>query len=386
MEQLEKSPLRQVIMDRIAERGGRITFEEYMHACLYEPGLGYYTSPGRKVGAEGDFYTSINVHRVFGRVIAREICRMWENMGSPERFELVECGAAAGVLANDILDTISELAPDLYSGVTYRLVEMEPSLRDAQRETLASHLPKLAWSEPAELEAGSLTFTGCYLSNELVDSFPTHLVEMTPQGLREAFVAVSEAGFAEQLDNPSTPELQAYLERITVRLPVGQRAEINLNAPRWVNSVAKALTQGFVLTIDYGYLAPELYGSMRPNGTLLCYYRHTTVEDPYIRPGLQDITTHVDFSTLIRAGEEVGLHKVWYGEQYRFLMAAGLMEEMMALEAQATTEEEKLKNRLALKKLILTEGGMGDTFKVLIQAKGVAAPSLLCQREWGKLL
>src|SRR5574341_1105111 len=111
MEQLEESPLKQVILDKIAERDGRITFEEYMRACLYEPGLGYYTSPGRKVGAEGDFYTSINVHRVFGRVIGREICRMWENMGSPEGFELVESGAAAGVLANDILDTLAELAP-----------------------------------------------------------------------------------------------------------------------------------------------------------------------------------------------------------------------------------------------------------------------------------
>lgn len=386
MEQLEESPLKQVILDRITERGGRITFEEYMRACLYEPGLGYYTSPGRKVGAEGDFYTSINVHRVFGRVIAREICRMWENMGSPDRFELVEAGAAAGVLANDILDTVAELEPRLYAGLTYRLVEIEPTLRDAQRETLASHLPKLAWSESAELEGGSLTFTGCYLSNELVDSFPTHLVEMTPQGLREVYVETAGEGFAERLDAPSTPELDGYLARLDVRLPVGQRAEINLNAGNWLRSVTRALQRGFVLTIDYGYLAPELYGSMRPNGTLLCYYRHTTVEDPYLRAGLQDITTHVDFSTLIRVGEETGLRKVWYGEQYRFLMAAGLMEEMMALEAMATTEEEKLKNRLALKKLILTEGGMGDTFKVLIQAKGVEAPSLLCQREWGKLL
>lgn len=386
MEQLGESPLKQVILDRIAQRGGRITFEEYMRACLYEPGLGYYTSPGRKVGAAGDFYTSINVHRVFGRVIAREICRMWECMGRPERFELVEAGAAAGVLACDILDAVEELAPKLYAGATYRLVEMEPTLVDAQRETLAAHLPKLAWSGPDDFAAGRVSFAGCYLSNELVDSFPSHVVEMTPDGLREVCVEAQGDALAERLGEPSTPELEAYLERLGLRLPVGQRAEINLNAEKWLCSVSRALERGFVLTIDYGFLAPELYGPMRPNGTLLCYYRHTVVEDPYIRPGLQDMTTHVDFSTLIRAGEEIGLHKVWYGEQYRFLMAAGLMEEMMALEARAVTEEEKLKNRLALKNLILTEGGMGDTFKVLIQAKGVEAPRLLCQRGWDELL
>jgi len=138
-----------------------------------------------------------------------------------------------------------------------------------------------------------------------------------------------------------------------------------------------------VLTIDYGYLTEELYTPQRRNGTLLCYHRHSTNEDPYRLVGEQDITTHINFSQLIEAGEEAGLKKAWYGEQYRFLLGVGLMEELIRLEAEAKDEKEKLKHRLALKKLMLPEGGMGDTFKVLIQSKGVDDPKLLCMRKWG---
>jgi len=384
VEHVDDTRLRGIILDRIRERG-RIPFVDFMAACLYEPGLGYYTSPGRKVGAEGDFYTSINVHQVFGRLIAREICRMWEEMGRPDSFDIVEAGAGHGRLATDVLDTVRELTPDLYAGVRLTLIEAEPSLAPVQAELLASHLPKVSWRTPADLAEGGLRFTGCLYSNELIDSFPTHLVEMTPDGLREVFVAADGDRFTELLDLPSTPALEAYLSRLGITLTVGQRTEINLNAVRWLESVAHALERGFVLTIDYGYQAPELYGPMRHNGTLLCYYRHTIEENPYIRVGLQDMTTHVDFTTLAARGEELGLHKVWYGEQYRFLVATGMMEELMALEAAATSEKERIAIRLALKKLILSEGGMGDTFKVLVQAKGVDSPQLLCMRDWGKL-
>lgn len=384
MEQPDDKRLRGIILDRIRERG-RIPFADFMAACLYEPGLGYYTSPGRKVGAEGDFYTSINVHRVFGRLIAREICRMWEEMGRPVSFDIVEAGAGHGRLAADVLDTIRELYPEFYHGVRLTLIEAEPSLAAVQAELLTSHLPKVSWSTPADLAEGRLRFTGCLYSNELIDSFPTHLVEMTGEGLREVFVAADGDQFTELLDLPSTPELETYLARLGITLTMGQRSEINLNAVRWIESAAAALEQGFVLTIDYGYLAPELYGPMRHNGTLLCYYRHTIEENPYIRVGLQDMTSHVDFTTLAVRGGELGLRKIWYGEQYRFLVAAGMMEELMALEAAATSEKEQIAIRLALKKLILPEGGMGDTFKVLVQAKGVHNPQLLCMRDWGKL-
>jgi len=374
--------LAELLLKRIRSKG-KMTFASYMEAALYEPGLGYYTSAGRKVGAGGDFYTSMNVANTFGRLVAKEIGRFWELLGSPADFTVAEAGAGGGQLAQDILDALAELNQPLYGGLTYRLIEKEPSLKDAQADRLKEHLPRLAWSSPDELAAGKLSFTGCVISNELIDALPVHVVEMSEEGLKELFVGATEEGFREILAPPSTPKLEAYLERYDVRLMPGQRAEINLNAPAWLASVAAALIRGFVLTIDYGYLAQELYTPQRKGGTLLCYYQHTTEEDPYVRVGEQDITTHINFSALIETGKDLGLAPAWYGEQYRFLLGLGIVDELMRLEALATCETEKIRHRLALKKLLMPEGGMGDTFKVLVQAKGVENPELLCMRKWG---
>jgi SAM-dependent MidA family methyltransferase len=206
---------------------------------------------------------------------------------------------------------------------------------------------------------------------------------MTSEGLKEIYVTCTDGGFAEEAGDPSSPELEAYLKRVAVELHPGQQAEVNLNAPKWLGAAATALKQGFILTIDYGYPAPELYTPRRKLGTLLCYYRHQVEENPYLRPGLQDITTHVDFTTLMKCGEELGMQNIWFGEQYRFLLSAGIIEEIEETERSAVPEAEKLRLRLTLKKLIMPEGGMGDTFKVLIQSRGVAAPRLLCQRRIG---
>jgi len=381
-QETEKTELARILMKRIAARGN-MTFASFMEAALYEPGLGYYTSAGRKVGAQGDFYTSMNVHSAFGRLIAKEICRFWELLDSPASFTIAEAGAGGGQLALDILDAIAELNQPLYAALTYRLIEKEPSLKDAQDAFLASHRDRLAWSSPEELAAGKLHLTGCIISNELFDAMPVHVVEMTEEGLKELYVGCDGEGFVERLASPSTPELAAYLQRFQVYLMPGQRGEINLAAPGWIASAAAALERGFVLTIDYGYLTDELYAPQRRDGTLLCYHKHSTGENPYVLVGEQDITTHINFSQLMAAGEDAGLDNVWYGEQYRFLLGAGLLEVLMQLEATATTEQERITHRLALKKLMLPEGGMGDTFKVLIQAKGVADPQLLCMRKWG---
>jgi len=377
-----KTELARVLLDRIAAQG-ELSFAAFMEAALYEPGLGYYTSAGRKVGAEGDFYTSMNVHGAFGRMIAKEICRFWELLDSPAPFTVAEAGAGGGQLALDILDAVCELNPPLYGALCYRLIEKEPSLREAQAAFLARHGERLSWSSPEELAAGELRLTGCLISNELFDAMPVQIVELTNEGLKELFVGSDGDGFVERLRAPSTPELAAYLERFRVNLVPGQRAEINLAASAWIAQAADALERGFVLTVDYGYLAEELYAPQRRDGTLLCYHRHTTGENPYLLVGEQDITTHINFSALMAAGEDAGLATAWYGEQYRFLLGTGLMEELVRLEALATTEQERLKHRLALKKLMLPEGGMGDTFKVLIQSKGVANPQLLCMRKWG---
>ena len=378
----EKTTLNQIVATRIAEQG-RITFADFMAACLYEPGLGYYTSPGRKVGAEGDFYTSITVHAAFGRVIAREIAQMWRSMGSPAVFTLVECGAGNGRLACDIMDFLAAREPEMYKSLCLLLIEKEPSLESAQREMLKAHINRLTWLSPEEFASGGFTFSGCLYSNELIDALPTHRVVMTAEGLREIYVTVKNGDFAEEAGEPSTPEIAAYLKRIAVELHPGQQAEVNLNAPQWLSSSSRALKRGFILTIDYGYTAPELYTPRRKLGTVLCYYRHQIEENPYLRLGLQDITTHIDFTTLMKCGEQLGLQNDWFGEQYRFLLSAGIVEEIEEIERSTVSDAEKLRLRLTLKKLILPDSGMGETFKVLIQSRGVNAPQLLCRRGIG---
>jgi len=371
-----------VIKDRISEKG-RITFADFMAACLYEPDLGYYTSTGRKVGAEGDFYTSSTVHAAFGRVIAREMAQMWRCMGSPAEFTLVECGAGNARLACDIIDYLAEREATLYAGVRLVLVEQEPSLESAQREMLVQHTERISWLSPQEFASGNFTFSGCLYSNELIDALPVHRVMMTAEGLRELYVILKDGEFAEQIGELSTPEIEAQLKRVNVTLHPGQLAEVNLNAAQWLAGASTALQSGFIMTIDYGHPAAELYAARRKQGTLLCYYRHQTEENPYLRPGQQDITSHVDFSTLMSYGTELGLQNVWFGEQYRFLLAAGIVEEIEEIERSERSHEEKLRLRLTLKKLIMPEGGMGDTFRILIQAKDVAEPQLLCQRRIG---
>jgi SAM-dependent MidA family methyltransferase len=374
--------LNDILLQRIA-RQGRITFAEFMTACLYEPGLGYYTSPGRKVGAEGDFYTSISVHAAFGRVIAREIAQMWRCMDSPETFTLVECGAGNGRLACDIMDYLAEREASLHGSLRLVLVEKEPSLESAQREMLAAHAERVTWLSPDEFASRRFTFSGCLYSNELIDALPVHRVMMTASSLQEIYITSKDGALCEECGPLSTPHISDYLARISIELHPGQQAEINLAAPAWLASASQALQKGFILTIDYGFPAAELFAPHRTRGTLLCYHRHQTEENPYIRLGRQDITAHVDFTTLMKCGENLGLQTEWFGEQYRFLLSTGIVEEIEAVERSDASDEHKLKLRLALKKLIMPEGGMGDTFRILIQSKGVTSAPLLCQRRIG---
>ncbi len=377
---MSENKLKKIIVDRISLKG-QITFAEYMTACLYEPETGYYTSPGRKVGTEGDFYTSITVHATFGRVIAREIEACWRSLGSPEKFTLVEAGAGHGRLACDIMDFLSEQKPDCYAATRLVLVEKEPSLAEAQASLLSEHIKKLSWLTPDELK--DFKFTGVLYSNELLDAMPVHRVIMTPQGLKEIYVTTNRGDFEELTDTPSTPELEAYLVRYGIPLHPGQEAEISLAGLKWFEAVATSLQQGFILTIDYGWPKAALYAPERNIGTLLCYYKHTVEDNPYHRIGEQDITTHVNFSALIERGEELGLKTLWFGEQSRFLISSGIIEELEAIEASDMTDRDKLKLRLTIKRLIMPEGGMGDTFKVLVQSKGFVEPKLSCIRDIG---
>ena len=371
-----KPELEELIRRRIAEAGGAIPFTEFMALCLYHPEYGYYMAPRSRIGREGDFFTSSSVHSLFGRLIARQLRQMWELLGKGP-FTVAEQGAGEGHLALDILDAVREEAADFYGQLIYRLVEISPDNRARQAQQLAGHGERVGWCTLDEL-AG---MQGCILSNELADAFPVHLLEKRDGELQEVFVVAAGEGFTEALRPVSTPAITEHFEWLGVAPVEGNRAELNLQAVHWVQDLGRLLGRGFVLTVDYGYPAAELYAPWRRNGTLMCYHRHTSGENPFAHVGCQDITAHVDFTALQRAGEEVGLVPLWFGEQYRFLLALGFVEALLELQARETDEKAARALRLTLKNLIMPDGGMGETFKVLIQGKGVGSPELLCSRS-----
>ncbi len=374
-EQPDNHPqLEAFIRQRVRQAGG-IPFAEFMEHCLYHPEYGYYITPRERIGKQGDFFTSSSVHALFGRLIARQLVQMWELLGRGE-FTIAEQGAGEGHLCLDILEALAREAPEFYRSLRYCLVEIGGPSRERQRQRLGAHLERVQWCELADLEG----MEGCVLSNELVDAMPVHMVEKQQGVLREVFVIERDGALSEELREPSTPEIEEHLGRLGAGPVEGNRGEVNLEAARWIRQVAGLLKRGFVITIDYGYPAEELYAPFRRNGTLMCYHRHTTSEDPYQRFGRQDITAHVDFTSLQRAGSDGGLETLYFGEQYRFLMGLGFLEVLMELQARETDEKRAQALRMTLKNLILPDGGMGSLFKVLVQGKGVGRPRLLCSR------
>ncbi|GAB4561367.1 MAG: SAM-dependent methyltransferase [Geothermobacteraceae bacterium] len=368
------SQLEELIRERIRTEGP-MPFVEYMGLCLYHPEHGYYMTPRRRIGKQGDFYTSSSVHGMFGRLVARQLVQAWQLLGSGA-MTIAEQGAGEGHLALDILDCLRDEYPDCYAAVDYALVEVSPEHRRRQQEILAAHADRVRWCKLDEL-AG---MTGVVLSNELVDAFPVHLVEKSDGCLREIHVGLEDDRLVEVVGQPSTDRIQAHIDWLGAGPLEGSRGEINLAAVDWMRKVAQVLERGLVLTIDYGYPTEELYAPHRRRGTLLCYHRHRSHEDVFAHIGCQDMTSHVDFGALIRSGEESGLETLWFGEQYRFLMALGFVEELMRLQAMEADPVRAQALRLTLKNLILPEGGMGETFKVLVQGKGLGPVELACQR------
>jgi SAM-dependent MidA family methyltransferase len=209
---------------------------------------------------------------------------------------------------------------------------------------------------------------GFVLSNELLDSFPVHRLVKTGGVLKEVYVTLKEGTFSEVLDEPSCPDLSSYFEKLGVVLEEGQQVEVNLKALDWMRQVGRTLSQGVVITVDYGYPAAELYSPDRKRGTFLCYYKHRVSEDPYVRVGQQDMTTHVDFTSLALAGQEVGLEVAGLTNQQYFLMGLGAAQEMEA-RLQRHGDPQSRERELAAMKNLIAPDGLGKVFKILIQHK-----------------
>jgi SAM-dependent MidA family methyltransferase len=368
---MENPALRKEIVSLINKRG-KITFADFMELALYHPEHGYYTSGKEKIGKKGDYYTSSDVHPVFGELIARQLEQMWRLMGKG-RFTVVEIGAGKGWLCYDIINSTKKKFPEFFDAVDYKIVEISRNLIERQSNTLKGLEEKVSWESFSEDGFSFEPVVGSFLSNEFVDSLPVHQVVVEDNCLKEIFVTIKDDEFCEVIDALSDPVLEDYFAKSKINLKEGQRAEVNLKVLDWVKNISHYLNRGFVITIDYGHLAEDLYSEQRHRGTLMCYYEHTTSDNPYKRVGSQDITSHVNFSSLMEAGNRCGLSTTGFARQSNFLIALGILDEMNKVQGD-------ISKLLTIKNLFLP-GGMGDVFKVLIQHKGIDNPELIGLRS-----
>jgi len=357
--------LKEIIQKEI-ETYGPMPFVRFMDLALYHPEQGYYRTPGDRIGWEGDFYTSSTLHPVFGALLAKQLMQMEEVLES-KTFTIVEVGAGPGQLCHDILKAIQKEKPALFEHLRYVIVEQSPWLIAQQKDWLSPIFPnQISWSD--HIPSG---FSGVLLSNELLDAFPVHRLIVDQNSIQEIYVDWQNNTFTEIKLAPSTPELKDYLDRLNLSFEKTLELEINLRALDWITSTAKAMTQGFVITIDYGYPAAELYSTRRPRGTFLCYYKHKTNETPYEHIGEQDMTAHIDFTSIARKGETLGLKTLGFTDQGRFLMGLGIAQRMEEPALKMHESDEAKKDFLAMKQL-MNPAGMGANFKVLVQAKDIA--------------
>jgi SAM-dependent MidA family methyltransferase len=356
--------LLQQIQQEIVQAGGRITFDRFMELALYAPGLGYYVAGSRKFGEAGDFITAPEISPLFAQCLARQtrqVLSMLDDGG------ILEFGAGSGVLAADILRELETLAA-LPS--RYLIMEVSPELRERQRRTLAQKvpdlLPRVVW-----LDRLPEQFTGMVLANELLDAMPVSRFRIGPRGVEEGFVTRDVQGLREIFDAPISQGLIDAVREIETAvgpLAQGYVSEINLRQTPWLGMLAEIVETGAILLIDYGYPQREYYHPQRNTGTLMCHYRHRAHPDPFRWVGLQDITSHVNFSALAQAGCSLGLSLAGYTTQAHFLMASGLDELLAASDTADLTRHMQLVQ--GVKRLTLPSE-MGERFKAIGFAKGI---------------
>ena len=394
---MAEQTLETLIREEIA-RAGPMPFARFMALALYHPTLGYYSGGGEgrePVGWSGDYFTSGDVHPLWGWCVARQLHEMWELLGRPDPFHIVEPGAGRGLLAREVWAYALERAPNWASALRYTLVERmspESPLRARREATLGQALGALGAPDGATRCASSLAgaasagAAGCVVANELVDALPVHIVEARAGALREVYVDAAPGRLVERLGPLSRLELAGYLDHERVpwrRYPDGWRAEICLEAADWMRGVAGALARGFALTIDYGDTARRLYTRDRRRGTLAVYARHQLGERPLANPGHQDLTAHVNFSALREVGRAAGLRTAGLTTQRAFLERLGIRQEAESRAARLYPAADTARatdrgqadhlRRAALRGAVATllaPEGLGG-FRVLVQHRGV---------------
>jgi SAM-dependent MidA family methyltransferase len=374
------------LRERIREAGGWLPFEQWMAEALYAPGLGYYTAGniklassydaaagaadggasstvraarGAPIAASGDFVTAPELTPLFGATLARAVADI---LADCEADTVLEFGAGTGALAESVLDALARQGVQ----ARYQILEVSADLRALQQLRLARFGARVSWLD--ELPS---SFTGCVLANEVLDAMPVTLFCYDEQAvLRERGVALDDdENFAWQ-DRPASA---ALVQALNDRLPplAGYASEINLQAEAWMRAMGTWLTRGAALLIDYGFPQAEYYHPQRAGGTLMCHLRHHAHADPFVAPGVQDITAHVDFTAMAQAAIDSGLDLLGYLSQSRFLLNAGIAQTMAELDPQDVRHYAAAAG--AVQKL-LSEAEMGELFKVLAVGRGLSRP------------
>lgn len=350
------------------QREGPVTFHDWMKAALYDPSGGYYRrSDLQRWGREGDYRTSPERSELFAATFARYFEKLYEKLQRPEAWTIVECGAGEGSFAGGVLNTLADRFPQVLTATRYVVHDVSDDALRRARERLVGYADRVEFCSAFD----SLPVVrGVYFSNELLDAFPVHRVMNGDEGLSELYVTVTPEGSFEWTTGPlSTPRLAEFVRNYSLELAPGQIIEINLAIDDWLTQVTAKLRSGFLITVDYGAESGELYDRrLRPEGTLRAFARHGFVDDVLAHPGDYDITASVNWTQVKRAGERLGLKVLDFTSQDRFLLSAGLLEELEHRLARMTTEAEKLALTTGAREMILP-GGMASSFQVLVQQR-----------------
>lgn len=347
--------LQALINAEIGRCDGWISFARFMELALYAPGLGYYSAGSRKLGAAGDFVTAPELSPLFGRTLARQLAELL----AQDIPDIIELGAGSGALAAALLEELAALGQ---LPQRYRILEVSADLRERQQTHLQSripqHLSRIEWLDhlPERIDA-------VVIGNEVLDALPVHRVRADRDGVAEIGVITSNTGYAWSA-RPAAGALATAAAQL--QLPDDYETEISLAAPALIADLAQRLDHGVLLFIDYGFPAREFFHPQRNRGTLMCHYRHHAHDDPFLWPGLQDITAHVDFSAVARAGGDLDL--LGYVNQAQFLINCGITALLSEIPASDVARYAPL---AAQAQQLLSPAEMGELFKVIALGRGV---------------
>jgi SAM-dependent MidA family methyltransferase len=370
--QVSAPPLISIIIKEI-QQSGAIPFRRFMEAALYHPEHGYYASGRARVGKEGDFFTSVSVGGIYGRLLA-SVCReVWERLGRPSPFTIVEQGANDGSMASDILGEIAKSSDDFSRSAHFLIVEPFAVNQRKQRERLQS-FPNVSWVTTLEEVP---EFTGIHLSNELLDAFPVDSLRWSGSVWEEECVVLQEQGLRLVTRPIPDPALRAVAAKLPTGLPPGFRVEWNPGLSPWLATLHGKLQRGIILTVDYGQAGEDRYAPHRADGTVMAYRDHQRYNDPLPEPGLRDITAQIDFTTLAAAARSIGFGLLGYSDQHHFLV--GTAEPWLRSLGDLTTASDAARGDLRSLQTLLNPGTMGRQFKAIAFGKDFPAePPLGC--------